>query len=299
MSISFRKLHPIFAGEVSPIDLRAVRDRRTLETLRAGMDEYAVLVFRDQTLTIEDQLGFARRFDGELHTKTGISAVAKNRLGHEAATDISNVDANGNILEREDRRRMFSLANRLWHTDASFQNPAGRYSMLYACVVPPVRSDTQFVDMRAAYDGLDAETQKMLGGLTAHHSIAYSRQTLGFRFSEEEQDKLQGAVHPMVRVNPRTHRRSVYVASHANRVMEWPVPDGRLLIWDLVSRATQPQSIYSHEWRRGDLVIWDNLATMHRGTYFDDSKHQRELRRVTTLDVPYDFESVPVAEEAL
>ena len=298
MSISFRKLHPIFAAEVSPIDLRAARDRDTLQRIRAGMDEHAVLVFRDQSLTIQEQIDFAQRLDGQLHSKTGISALMKNRFGNEAATDISNVDEHGNILPADDRRRMYSLGNRLWHTDASFQDPAGRYSTLYAHVIPPVRADTQYVDMRAAYDALDPETQSMLEGLTAHHSIAYSRQTLGFKFSEDEQDILKGAVHPMVRVNPRTKRRSVYVASHANRVMQWPIAEGRLLIWELIALATQAQSIYSHEWRRGDLVIWDNLATMHRGAPFEDGKYHRELRRVTTIDTAYDFESVPVAEAA-
>jgi alpha-ketoglutarate-dependent 2,4-dichlorophenoxyacetate dioxygenase len=298
MSISFRKLHPLFAAEVSPIGLRNVRDRETLERIRAGMDEHAVLVFRDQSFSIQDQLEFAQRLDGKLHTKTGVSALMKNRLGDVPVGDISNVGPDGRILARDDRRRMYSLANRLWHTDGSFQDPAGRYSMLYACVVPPVRSDTQFADMRAAYDALDDEMKAALERLTAHHSIAYSRQTLGFTFSAEEQDNLRGAVHSMIRTNPRTKRRSVYVASHANRVMELPLAEGRLLIWDLMDRATQPHLVYSHEWRPGDLVIWDNLATMHRGTPFDDAKHHRELRRVTTLDVAYELESVAESEVA-
>ena len=298
MSISFRKLHPLFAAEASPLDLRTARDRETLERIRAGMDEHAVLVFRDQSLSVQDQIDFAQRLDGRLHTKVGVAAIAKNRLGEVPVGDISNIGADGKILPPEDRRRIYSLANRLWHTDGSFQDPAGRYSTLHACVLPPVRSDTQFADMRAAHDALDDETKAMLAGLTAHHSIAYSRQTLGFAFSEEEQNQLKGAVHPMVRVNPRTGRRSVYVASHANRVMEWPLAEGRLLIWDLMSRATQPEAVYSHEWRAGDLVIWDNLATMHRGTRFDDGKYRRELRRVTTIDVAYDFENAQVAETA-
>ena len=289
MSISFRKLHPVLAAESSAIDLRTARDRATLERIRAGMDEHAVLVFRDQSLSVQDQIEFAKRLDGVLHTKVGVAAIAKNRLGEVPVADISNIGSDGKILPPDDRRRIYSLANCLWHTDGSFQDPAGRYSTLFACVLPPVRSDTQFADMRAAYDALDDEMKKTLEGLTAHHSIAYSRQTLGFTFSEAEQEQLKGAVHPLIRVNPRTKRRSVYVASHANRVMEWPLAEGRLLIWDLMSQATQPHSVYSHEWRTGDLVIWDNLATMHRGTRFDDGKYQRELRRVTTIDVEYNF----------
>jgi len=156
--------------------------------------------------------------------------------------------------------------------------------MLLAKVVPSVPADTEFADLRSAYDALEPETRERIEGLRAHHSIAYSRQTLGFEFSAEEQAKLPGAVHPLVRTNPRTRRRSLYLASHASRIVDWPVPEGRLLLRDLVEHATQPQFVYRHAWRVGDLVIWDNLATMHRGRPFDDTKHRRELRRVTTLD---------------
>lgn len=298
MSITFTPLHPVFAAEAGPIDLREARERTTLERIRTGMDQYAVLVFRNQTLSVSEQIAFAKRLDGELHTKTGISKLVENRLGDVPVADISNVDAQGNILASDDRRRMYSLANRLWHTDASFQDPAGRYSTLFASVVPPVRADTQFVDTRAAYDALDEGLRATLEGLTVHHSIAYSRMLLGFEFSAAERDNLKGAVHPLVRMNPRTQRRSVYVASHANRVMEWPVAEGRLLINELITRATVPDAVYSHEWRPGDLVIWDNLATMHRGTPFDDRTHPRELRRVTTIDTPYAFETLNVAQAA-
>jgi alpha-ketoglutarate-dependent 2,4-dichlorophenoxyacetate dioxygenase len=285
MALSFRKLHPHFAAEVSAIDLRGVADRGTLDVIRVAMDEYAVLAFRDQPFADHEQLAFAKRFDGALHTKTGSAIVKINRFGNEALTDISNVDESGELLRADDRRRMYSLGNRLWHTDASFQDPPGRYSMLSAKVVPSIAADTEFADMRAAYDALDAETKGKLEGLRAHHSIAYSRNILGFEFSEEEQEQLKGAVHPVVRTNPRTRRRSLYLASHASRIIDWPVPEGRLLLRDLIEHATQPQFIYRHMWRVGDLVIWDNRATMHRGRSFDDASHRRELRRVTTLDI--------------
>jgi alpha-ketoglutarate-dependent 2,4-dichlorophenoxyacetate dioxygenase len=180
---------------------------------------------------------------------------------------------------------MYGLGNRLWHTDASFQDPAGRYSMLSAKVVPPVDADTEYADMRVAYDTLPEEEKARLEGLRVHHSIAYSRQTLGFEFSESEQDALKGAIHPLVRTIPRSKRRSLYVASHASRIIDWPVPEGRLLLRDLIEHATRPEFVYRHQWRVGDLVVWDNRATMHRARAFDDAKHRRELRRVTTLDV--------------
>jgi alpha-ketoglutarate-dependent 2,4-dichlorophenoxyacetate dioxygenase len=286
MSLTFRQLTPCFAAElVSAVDLRSVRDRATLDELRAGMDQYAVLVFHNQPFSDEEQLAFAQRFDGTLHAKTGAAVLTKSRLGNEALADISNVDESGEILKSNDRRRMYALGNRLWHTDASFQDPAGRYSMLSARVVPAIAADTEFADMRAAYDTLDDETKAKLESLRVHHSIAYSRQVLGFEFSDEEQEKLRGAVHPLIRINPRTQRRSLYLASHASRIMDWPVPEGRLLLRDLIEHATQPQFVYRHRWQVGDLVIWDNLGTMHRGRPFDDAAHRRELRRVTTLDL--------------
>jgi alpha-ketoglutarate-dependent 2,4-dichlorophenoxyacetate dioxygenase len=285
MALTFRQLHPHFVAEVSPVDLRQVHDRQTLDQIRAGMDEYAVLVFRDQPFTDDEQLAFAQRLDGQLHAKTGISALRKSRLGNEALGDISNLDENGEIMRSDDRRRMYGLGNRLWHTDASFQDPAGRYSMLSARIVPPVGADTEYADMRSAYDALPAETKAQLEGLRVHHSIAHSRQTLGFEFSQDEQETLKGAVHPLVRTIPRSGRRSLYVASHASRIIDWPVPEGRLLLRDLMEHATQPEFVYRHSWRVGDLVIWDNRATMHRARPFDDTKFPRELRRVTTLDI--------------
>jgi alpha-ketoglutarate-dependent 2,4-dichlorophenoxyacetate dioxygenase len=274
-----------FAGECAGVELRAVTDKDSLKRIQAGMDAHAVLVFRDQKFTDAEQLAFAERFDGQLHRKTGASVLGRSRLGDEALTDISNLDADGAIMKADDRRRAYALGNRLWHTDASFQDPPGRYSMLFAKIVPPVPADTEFADLRAAYDALDEDLKKEISGLRAHHSIAYSRETLGFTFSEDEKTQLKGAEHPVVRTNPRTGRRSLYLASHASRIVGWPVPEGRLLLRELVEHATQPRFVYRHRWRVGDLVIWDNLATMHRGKAYDDSRHKRELRRVTTLDV--------------
>jgi alpha-ketoglutarate-dependent 2,4-dichlorophenoxyacetate dioxygenase len=285
MDLTFRKLHPLFVAEASPVDLPRVHDPEALAQIRAAMDEHAILVFRDQSFTDAEQLAFAQRLDGELHAKTGSRVLRKSRLGNEALGDISNLDENGEIMTSDDRRRMYGLGNRLWHTDASFQDPPGRYSMLLAKVVPPVAADTEFADMRAAYDALPAETKPRLEGLRVHHSIAHSRQILGFEFSPEEHESLKGAVHPLVRTLPRSRRRSLYLASHASRIIDWPLAEGRLLLRDLTEHATQPQFVYRHAWLVGDLVIWDNRATMHRARPFDDTTYRRELRRVTTLDV--------------
>ena len=285
MNMRFHPLHPLYAAEVEGVDLRNMRSRDELERIRAGMDRYAVLVFRDQPLSDADQLDFAQRFDGTLHSKTGISALQKNRFGNEALTDISNVADDGKIMEQEDRRRAYSLANRLWHADATFQDPPGRYSMLHARVVPPSGANTEFADERAAYDDVSLDIKKQIDELHAHHSIAYSRQTIGFGISYDEKENLKSAIHPLVRTLPRTGRKTLYLASHAFRIVGLPVPDARLLLRDLTEHATQRKYVYSHRWRVGDLVIWDNRCTMHRATPFEDGRFKRELRRVTTLDI--------------
>jgi len=288
MPLEFRRLHPHFFAEAGPVVLRTLRDADGLAAIRAAMDAHAVTVFHEQAFTDAEQLDFARRLDGVLHAKTGARVVAKNRLGEEEAlTDISNVGADGALLEANDRQRLYRLGNRLWHTDASFEEPAGRYSMLHARVVPPAEEggDTEFADMRAAYDALSPAMQARLEGLRVRHSIAYSRQTLGFEFSAEEAKLLPGAEHPLVRRLPRSGRKSLYLASHAAEIIGWNLPEGRLLLRELMEHATQPQFVHRHRWRTGDLVIWDNRATMHRATPFDDASQRRELRRVTTLDI--------------
>jgi alpha-ketoglutarate-dependent 2,4-dichlorophenoxyacetate dioxygenase len=285
MTINFRRLHPLFVGEVtSPVELRSLEDEDVLAEIRAGMDEYAVLVFHNQAFTDEEQLAFAERLDGQLN-RTRV--LDKKRWDNDALVDISNLDETGEILDTYSRRRMYSLGNRLWHCDASFNDPRGRYSMLHARDVPPVGGDTEFADLRAAYDSLDDGMKAMIEGLKAQHSVMHSRAFLGFDdFTPEEAERLKGAVHPLVHTIPGSGRKSLYIASHASRIIDWPVPDGRLLLLDLRDHAVQKEFRYTHRWTVGDLVIWDNRCTMHRGLPYEDTKYRRELRRVTTLDVP-------------
>lgn len=283
--LTFKPLHPTFMALVSPVDLRQVNDEASLQEIRRAMNQYGVLVFRDQQFDGNEQIEFAKRLDGELHTKTSSRVLAKNRFGNEALTDISNVGPQGQILATDDRRRMNGICNRIWHTDASFEQPAGRYSMLFARNIPPVRADTEFADMRAAYDALDEQTRQTIADLHVYHSIVYSRHVMGFDFSAEEAALLPGATHPLVRTFP-DGRKALYLASHAERITEWDVPSGRLLLKDLIEHATRPPFLHSHEWAKGDLVIWDNRMTMHRARPFDDVKYKRELTRVTTLDLP-------------
>lgn len=287
MSITPRPLHPLFAGEVDGVDLRTVHDRATLDEIRALMDRFAVLVFREQPFADDAQIAFAHRLDGALVTKVGRSVIdPASRLKHEALTDISNLDENDEIMDRADRRRMYSLGNRLWHTDASFQDPSARYSMLSAKTVPNAGGETEYADMRAAYDALPEPLRAEIAELRAFHSIIYSRETIGFTaFSDAERAQFPGAEQPLVREHPGSQRRGLYLASHASHIVGRPVPDGRILLRELMSLATLPQFVYRHQWRAGDFVIWDNRCTMHRGRPFDEATQRRDLRRVTTLDV--------------
>jgi alpha-ketoglutarate-dependent 2,4-dichlorophenoxyacetate dioxygenase len=270
-----------------------VDDEATLAEIRAGMDRFAVLVFPNQAFTDQEQLAFAERLDGQLNRNR---VLDKKRWDNDALVDISNLDETGEILDTYSRRRMYSLGNRLWHTDASFNNPRGRYSMLHARAVPEVGGDTEFADLRAAYDALPNETKDAIEGLEAHHSVMHSRAFLGFDdFTPEESVRLEGAVHPLVHTIPGSGRKSLYIASHASKILDWPVPDGRLLLLELRDHAVQKEFRHTHKWTVGDLVIWDNRCTMHRGLPYEDTKYRRELRRVTTLDLPRPVpEAIPV-----
>jgi alpha-ketoglutarate-dependent 2,4-dichlorophenoxyacetate dioxygenase len=288
MALTDRPLHPRFAGEASGVALRETHDRATLDAIKALLDRYAVLVFRDQPFDDEEQTAFARRLDGELVMKVARTVIdATPRLTASGITDISNLDEHGAPLDPNDRRRMHSLGNRLWHSDSSFQDPPARYSMLSAKTVPDAGGETEYADMRAAYDALPAALRSQIAPLRAFHSILYSRETIGFtEFSDAERALFPGAEQPLVRVHPGSGRSSVYLASHASHVVGWPIPEGRLLLRELMERATRPDFVYRHTWRPGDFVIWDNRCTMHRGLGFDEATQHRDLRRVTTVDVP-------------
>ena len=183
---------------------------------------------------------------------------------------------------------MFGLANQLWHTDASFKKVTAKYSLLHAHTVAPEGGETQFADMRAAYDALPQKMKDRIDGLTAEHCIATSRAKLGFdAFSEEERRALPPVHHSLVRVHPVTGRKALYLASHASHIVEMPLPEGRMLIHDLMEHATQPQFVYTHRWQVGDLVIWDNRCTMHRARPFEADQYKRDMRRATVMDPDY------------
>jgi alpha-ketoglutarate-dependent 2,4-dichlorophenoxyacetate dioxygenase len=286
VSITVTPTHPDFVAEIFGIDLAQPLQPTDRDAIEDAINRYAVVVFHDQKLTDEQQIVFARHF-GPIHSSAQRARhkSIKHRLASAEIADISNLDGDSKVMDQTARRRLDGLANRLWHTDASFRAVPGALSMLYAHVVPDEGGDTEFADLRAAYDALSEAKKQEIDGLIAEHSIWHSRARLDVTaYSSEELASLPPVPQPLVRTHPGSHRKTLYLASHASHVVGMPVPDGRLLLLDLIEHATQPQFGHAHRWREGDLVIWDNRCTMHRARPFDTTK-VRDLRRVTTRDV--------------
>src|SRR4029077_16966745 len=286
MSITVKPTHADFVTEISGVDLARPLNPADRDAIEDAINRYSIVVFHDQTLTDEQQIDFARHF-GPIHSPaqkarhTGV----KHRIASNDIADISNLDGDGNVLEANAKRRLDWLANRLWHTDASFRAVPGALSLLYAHVVPDEAADTEFADLRAAYDALPDATRKQLDGMVAIHSIWHSRGQLDVtRYTEEELARLPPVPQRVVRTHPGSHRKTLYLAAHASHIKGMAVPDGRLLLMDLMEHATQRPFVHAHKWREGDLVIWDNRCTMHRARPFDTTQ-VRDLRRVTTRDV--------------
>ena len=274
--------HSDFVGEVSGIDISLPLTSDQVAAIEAGMDRYAVLVFRDQPLTDEQQCIYSRNF-GELEA-TLIGQMMKpseRRLGPVEMGDISNLDPSGKMRARDDNRRMYALGNRLWHSDASFRATGAGYSLLSARVVPGYGGNTEFADMRAAYDALDASTKAEIEDLVTEHSIAFSRGVLGFDdYGEGNADKVRPVRHRLVRIHPVSGRKSLYLSAHIGSIIGWPVPEALAFVRDLTEHATQPQFTHAHQWRVNDLVMWDNRTTMHRARRFQRSE-VRDVRRTT------------------
>ena len=282
MAVSFNPLHPVFAAECVGVDIGQAIDARTAEAIHAGMDRYAVLVFRRKTpLTTEQQLAFTRSL-GELEGPyTTIRAQEGMRLESAQLSDISNLGPGDRILARDDRKRLFQLGNQLWHSDSSYKIVPAMYSALCAHVIPPEGGNTEFADMRAAYDMLDDRTKARIDGLVAEHSRIFSKGALGFRFTDKEERDFEPVRQPLVRVHPRSGRRSLFLSSHAGRIVDWPTPEAMLLLRELTEHATQREFVYRHVWQVGDVVMWDNQSTMHRARPFPDETSPRDLRRST------------------
>jgi alpha-ketoglutarate-dependent 2,4-dichlorophenoxyacetate dioxygenase len=281
MPVTIRQVGPCFAGEVEGINMRKPLTRDEVAAIHAGMDRYAVLVFREQHIDDAQQLAFTRSL-GEIEHAIGTSlrAPAEYRLPTTFA-DVSNLDRDNTPFARDDRRRLFAIGNRLWHSDSSFKTVPAKYSLLRAVKIPSKGGDTQFADMRAAYDALDEETKALAEPLVCEHSQIYSRQQIGFfDLSDEERERFRPVRQCMVRTHPVTGRRSLYLSSHAGSIVGWPVPEARSFLRDLTEHATQREFVYTHKWRVNDLVMWDNRQTMHRARPFP-VEEPRDMRRTT------------------
>jgi alpha-ketoglutarate-dependent 2,4-dichlorophenoxyacetate dioxygenase len=288
MAIEIRPVNPYFAAEIGDIDLSKSVDRPTVEAIWQAIDLYAVPVFHDQRLDDTQLRDFAANF-GPLEIGRAAARGGRRRLTHPEIGDISNLDEDGRLRERDDRRRLDSLGNRLWHTDASYTPVPVVLGMLHAVALPPPSAlgdgATEFADMRAAYDALPKMMKAEIDGLVAEHNVFWSRGQIGFtEFAPGEREQYPPSRQRLVRRHPGSRRKTLYLSAHASHIVGWPVPEGRLLLVDLNTHATRLEFVYSHKWRVGDLVIWDNRCTMHRGRPHDDS-YPRDLRRATTLDV--------------
>ena len=281
-----------FAGEVSGIDLTRRLTDAEVAAVHAGMDRFGVLVFHDQQLSDDQQLAFSRQL-GPLEQATGdIAAPADRRMSMDL-NDISNLDKHGEVLPRDDRRRLFGLGNQLWHSDSSFKDVPAKYSLLSARKIPPTGGNTEFADMRAAYDALDEATKREVLDLICAHSQIFSRGILGFDdFTEAERQKWAPVRQRLVRRHPNTGRLSLYLASHAGGIEGWPIPEARAFLRDLTEHATQRKFVYAHVWKPWDLVMWDNRVTMHRARRYDPAE-VRDMRRTTLTNEVSSLEQAP------
>src|SRR5436305_9794000 len=288
MAFATRELHPYIGAEIGGLDLRQPIDEATVQALWQAIDRYAVVVFHDQQLSDAELRAFAARF-GELEIGRAAARPGRRRLQFPEIGDISNLDENNRIRPRDDRRHLDSLGNRLWHTDASYMPVPVVLGMLFAVAVPPASpfgaGETEFADMRAAYDALSDAQRAAVDPLIAEHDVFWSRAQIGFtEFPPGEREKYPPSRQRLVRRHPGSGRKRLYLSAHASHIVRWPVPEGRLLLRDLSDFATQPQFVYSHQWPVADLGTWDKRATTHRGPA-PAADQPRDLRRATTLDI--------------
>lgn len=287
MAIAIKQLHPHFVGEVSGVDLRKPLTPDEARQIEEGMDRYAVLIFHGQDITDEQQLAFALNFGPREDARGGtVTKAAEARLTT-GVNDVGNLGRDGKPLPRDHRTHLFNLGNCLWHSDSSFRPIPAKFSLLSARIVNPSGGNTEFADMRAAYDALDAETQAEIDDMICEHSLMYSRGALGFLdYSEEEKAMFKPVLQRLVRTHPAHRRKSLYLSSHAGGIVGMPMPEARVLLRDLNEHATQPQFVYVHTWTLHDLVMWDNRQTMHRVRRYDQSQ-PRDMRRATVAgDTP-------------
>jgi alpha-ketoglutarate-dependent 2,4-dichlorophenoxyacetate dioxygenase len=281
MGLRITQIHPVFVGEVSGVDISRPLTPDEVAAIDEGMVRHAVLVFHDQRITDEQQMAFTRNFGALEDARGGNITRTEDKRLQVGMNDVSNLGKDGRPMERDSRQRLFNLGNMLWHSDSSFRPIPAKYSLLSARVVNPVGGNTEYADMRAAYDALDPATQALIEDLVCEHSLMYSRGSLGMLdFTDEERAMFRPVRQRLVRRHPVTGRKSLYLSSHAGAIEGMPMPEARILLRDLTEHATQPQFVYVHRWRPWDFVMWDNRRTMHRVRRYADDQ-PRDMRRTT------------------
>ena len=286
MKIVTREKFPNFVGFVSGVNLKKELNDELVEKIDEAINKLSVLVFKNQNINDDEQVRFTRYF-GEIEAsgkKSNITKAQDRRLSADLA-DVSNLDKNNKPFTKNDPRRIFNLGNRLWHTDSSFKKIPAKYSLLSARNISKKGGNTEFADMRDAYDCLDNYTKSKIKNMICEHSLIYSRQRLGFdmtkELSSEEIKNFVPVEQPLVRTNNLTQRKTIFLSSHIGKIKGWLRPDTMCFVDDLIEHATQKKFIYVHKWKVNDLIMWDNRQTMHRVRSFDDVNETRDMRRTT------------------
>ena len=297
MSLSIEPLHPLFAARIGGIDMRQPASPGLVAEFVAAMSTYAVgVVGHDRPLTNEEHIAFSALLGPMERGPTAKMAGTDGRVPHSEIIDQSNLDETGEIYRDDDRRLAYKRANRLWHTDMSFYPVRATYSLLSGHSVPPSGGETEFTDMRVAYDALSGTMKAQIEPLVAEHSYWHSRVLGGGpEPTAQERASRPPARHRLVHVHAGSGRKTLYLASHAGEIVGWPTDRARQLIGELMDFATQPRFVYCHQWRRGDVLVWDNMCTMHRATPFDDRSFPRDVRRTTCRERPATVAGVIIA----
>ncbi|MBI4610887.1 MAG: TauD/TfdA family dioxygenase [Candidatus Rokubacteria bacterium] len=278
MTISVEKLQP-FGARVRGVDLANPLDDELFDRIRDAFNAHAVLVFPGQPLDDEQQIAFSLRF-GPL--ETSIRKDRKRRVTRPEISEIANVDEHGRIVDADDERAIYNAGNQLWHSDSSFKRVPAMASLLSARELPPEGGETEFADLRAAWDALPEAKRRGLEGLVAEHNFVYSRSLIGYdQFTDAERAAVPPVQQALVRTHPVTGRKALFLGSHASHIIGWPVEEGPTLLRELLEFATQPRFVYRHTWRVLDLVMWDNRCVLHRGRPWDQTRHRRVMHRTT------------------
>ncbi len=277
MSITVTPLTPVLGAEITGIQIGSVTETE-FAAINQAFEDYSVLVIRDQ-LDIDDesQVAFSYKFGG-------LEQVISSNPGG-AGTQMaifSNVDESGALIPPKDKRMLYNAGNQMWHTDSSYKPVPSKASLLSGRIVPPEGGETEFASARAAWDALSPEEQAEYEPLVAVHDFLYSRGLIDKTLlGEKDRKELPAVRQKMVRTNPVNGRKAIYVGAHASHIEGRDVEEGRALLRRLTEFVSQPQFIYTHQWKPGDLVMWDNRAVLHRGKGWDEAKYKRVMHRTT------------------